>query len=781
MKSSHLHVPLFCLLTASFWLRGSAIAAPGDEHWSPQFGYPGTTNVVLTMATHNGRLYTSGYRASGGLTNCSLNVWDGYQWSSIGDFYGSIVQMTGLEFVGDSLYAAGSFTNVNGVAARGLARWDGNTWSSVGLGGNAYALAVEGNNLYVAGAFTNAGGVVMTNVGRWDGSAWYPLGDGLGRPNINNFCTAIAVKNGIVYVAGSFTNSGAVAVTNIARWDGNTWSAMGGTLNNVYDLAADDTSVYAVGNFTQAGTVAANYVARWDGASWNALGSGLNGAAQAAAVWNNKLYVSGGFSMAGGVPANNFAIWDGASWSAAGNGLSSTGYEVLAGETNVYAGGNFVSAGFANVQTVAAWDGVLWKPLGPTGKIDGLNNIVRALANDGTNVIVGGSFTSAGLTNPVRVALYDGNQWFALGGGFNSNVLALTFVGTNLYAGGAFSREEGGPFMSRLARWNGSGWGPVGNFSASVVNVLAPRGNDLMVAGYFIFGAMDGTANWLTRWDGNGFWTSYGYDQNSPTFLYYIDYVGFKAMAVQGANVYVSGRIQFQSCDPTLSNCTNCANVARFDGDYARMVGTGLNSNANSIAVIGNNVYFAGGFTNAGGLAVSGIARWDGATWSGVGGGIVGSGLINTLLAVGTNLYAGGTFTNIGGVQASRIARWNGTTWSALGSGVIGTVNAVTAKGDDLYVGGSFRTAGGKPSNFLARWNENMNFTDVSIRLSQARVKDQRFQFSITAIGIPSYVIETSTNRVDWIPVLTNTITPYDFAEASAPASTKFYRAKSLP
>src|SRR5262249_35357114 len=147
---------------------------------------------------------------SGGVpqTNCTLAVWDGRQWSALGNFFGSLVQVLDMAFVGETLYVAGVFTNARGAAAHGLTRWDGNSGSGVGLSGSADGLAADGNDLYVAGVFTNAGSVIMTNVGRWDGNAWHALGDGLGKPGFGFGGREILVANGNVYVGGQFTNSG---------------------------------------------------------------------------------------------------------------------------------------------------------------------------------------------------------------------------------------------------------------------------------------------------------------------------------------------------------------------------------------------------------------------------------------------------------------------------------------------------------------------------------------------------------------------------------------------
>src|SRR6516225_8517929 len=68
-----------------------------------------------------------------------------------------------------NLYIGGDFTVAGDVIANHIAKWDGSSWSALGLGvdGSAdprsyspsvYALALSGSDLYVGGAFTYAGG-----------------------------------------------------------------------------------------------------------------------------------------------------------------------------------------------------------------------------------------------------------------------------------------------------------------------------------------------------------------------------------------------------------------------------------------------------------------------------------------------------------------------------------------------------------------------------------------------------------------------------------------------
>lgn len=122
----------------------------------------------------------------------------------------------------------------------------------------------------------------------------------------------------------------------------------------------------------------------------------------------------------------------------------------------------------------------------------------------------------------------------------------------------------------------------------------------------------------------------------------------------------------------------------------------------------GDGFVVAGWFLQAGGIAVSHIAHWNGhGVWSDLGGGAN-----DTVFALATTvsgeLVAGGDFTVIGGVAANRVARWDGTQWHPFGGGLAGlqgTVRALLPMPDgSLLAGGNFAGPGGG-GNSLARWD----------------------------------------------------------------------------
>ncbi len=119
------------------------------------------------------------------------------------------------------------------------------------------------------------------------------------------------------------------------------------------------------------------------------------------------------------------------------------------------------------------------------------------------------------------------------------------------------------------------------------------------------------------------------------------------------------------------------------------------------------NIYVGGEIIAAGGMPVNNLARWDGVRWWDLGGGVTHT---NTswvrvyALAVdaSNNLYVGGVFDHAGAVAANNLARWNGANWEAVGGGVTGSVMALETVSGGMYVGGYFSQAGTISANNIA-------------------------------------------------------------------------------
>jgi hypothetical protein len=373
-----------------------------------------------------------------------------------------------------------------------------------------------------------------------------------------------------------------------------------------------------------------------------------------------------------------------------------------------------------------------WSSLG-TGSSNGVSGgSVLALAVVGNEVVVGGSFTSAGGVSANYVARFNTqtNTWSTLGtgssNGVSNTVLALAVVGNEVVVGGYFT-SAGGVSANNVARFNTqtNTWSSLGTGSSNgvneLVNALAVVGNEVVVGGVFT-SAGGVSANYVARFNTQtNTWSSLG--TGSQNGVSGGDFPYVNALAVSGNEVYVGGR--FTSAGGVSAN-----NVARFNTQTNTWstLGTGSSNGVsggsefpavNVLAVVGNEVVVGGNFTSAGGVSANNVARFNTQTntWSSLGtgssNGVSGGDFpyVYALAVSGNEVVVGGNFTSAGGVSANRVARFNTqtNTWSSLGTGSSNGVNnyvrALAVVGNEVFVGGVFTEAGGVSANYVARWN----------------------------------------------------------------------------
>lgn len=485
-----------------------------------------------------------------------------------------------------------------------------------------------------------------------------------------NSASVVKVVGSDVYVGGEFTEVGYTDGTPaIARWNGRSWSSLGGGLTtdggsragSVYDIAISGENIYVAGYFEMAGKTLANGVARWNTRTqtWYTVGNGdgpqdADGDATSASsisVIGGQVYLGGSFARVDGVDASGIAMWDGKRWSSLAGGVATDSsvddpavYAIAGIGDLVYVGGTFEIAvnpsGVADAQAnnIAVWNRRThrWSSLGvgTTGEVD-------ALLMNGSSLYVGGAFLKAGNLTVNRIARWDGSKWSALRGGASDVVVSFAFSQGTLYAAGWFGSMDHVANTNSLAAWNGTTW--------------RSARSDLLFS-----------------------------DPSED----YINGVGVLA----NGHLFVGGVFNDYG-HPLVTN------LAYWDG--ARWRGTGLGFEDGSTAYVGGDSYavvvnaqgqvFAGGeFEEIGGLPFSHIAMWDGTNWHDVGGGVNGD--ISTMLIRGDDLYVAGGFSIVGkNISAVRIAKWNmrTKTWSAVGSNLPGGyINALAFVGTTLYAGG---------------------------------------------------------------------------------------------
>jgi len=554
-----------------------------------------------------------------------------------------------------------------------------------GVSDAVYATVVDGSgNLYIGGAFTLAGGGAANYIAKWDGTTWSALGGGLNAP-----VRALAVMGTDVYAGGDFTFTDGPQANHIAKWSttSSTWSAVAATPaagmdDSVYALAVSGSTLYAGGAFTTADGNAASSIAQWDGTAWSALGSGTGDRVYALAVIGTDLYAGGSFNLTDGGPADYIAKWSAGAWTSLGAGMDSTVRALAVIGTDLYAGGDFSLADGVTANSIAKWSTTnsVWSTLGA-----GMDNSVHALAVDGTNLYAGGLFSTAGVAAANSVALWNGTAWSGLSNGVDNTVHALAVSGGNLYSGGAFTAAGGG-VIPYFAKWNGTAWSALGTGLNDVVKTLAVNGTNLYVGGAFTTSA-GAIVSRILKWDGTA-WSALGSGMDGDV----------NALLVSGSTLYAGGSFT------SAGGVANTSHIAQWNGTAWSALGIGVDGDVWSLALSGSNLYVGGAFANAGAATANRIAQWDGSTWSALGAGFD-DGVVFALAVSGSNLYAGGSFTTMGGNPASGIMQWSGGAWSGLGAGANGNVYALAVSGANLYAGGSFSTMDGVTVNDIAMWD----------------------------------------------------------------------------
>ncbi len=330
--------------------------------------------------------------------------------------------------------------------------WDGfGTRDQAGLNGEVWALTVYQGKLVAGGFLTRAGGIPARRIAMWDGRSWSAFRGGIDDwdcPEIKclGHVKALAVWDSSLVVAGSFPSvDGGLIANHIARWDGARWRPLGLGMNApVWALTVYNGDLIAAGEFTQAGGRIVNYIARWNGQQWYPLGAGLNGGVGLGdlIVYGDDLVASGPFTTAGEVDVNHIARWDGNSWWPLGSGVSNSSCLCLF-EGDLLAGGVF-SAGSLEIHGMARWDGSSWSRFGTP------NFVIPAdcVCYEG-KLVIAGQFTSIGN----RIARWSGSAWEPMGSGLDEMVLALAVQESSLYAGGRFLTAGSKP-SEDIARWD---------------------------------------------------------------------------------------------------------------------------------------------------------------------------------------------------------------------------------------------------------------------------------------------------------------------------------------
>ncbi|MFY9344891.1 MAG: hypothetical protein WAT39_20530 [Planctomycetota bacterium] len=350
--------------------------------------------------------------AAGRYTSSSairVATWDGSVWTGLGDVpFGGYVTSSLSVLASGELLLAGDFAAIDNTAARSLARWNGVTWSpaSPGLVGSMQWTAVRADGSLFLGAAYGALGQGL--VVRWNGVSWTPIGGGFAGYDTSNLTSLVALPNGDLLAGGLAWSAAPQPI--LQRWSGSAWSTLatatsGNRVFAAVELANGDLVVG--GNFVSLSGVAVTNVARFDGTTWSPLGAGVSAAVVALAIspsgvlhaltgtsvfrWNGAQWVQLGLSqpgamaivfgndgapiLGGGFSGATVLRWDGSSWSPLGAGPGGAVRSLAFLPDGDLVAGPWIGTGEAP-RPLQRWNGVTWTPIG--GPIDAT---VWSLAN----------------------------------------------------------------------------------------------------------------------------------------------------------------------------------------------------------------------------------------------------------------------------------------------------------------------------------------------------------------------------------------------------------------
>lgn len=386
-------------------------------------------------------------------------------------------------------------------------------------------------------------------------------------------------------------------------------------------------------------------------------------------------------------------------------------YALLTTADRVYVGGQFGIVGGSPRRNLAALDLATAQPLPWDPSLGGESDEVRALALSGQTLYVGGAFTSVG--GVVRNSLAAVDVGTGAVTGWNPrpepNVLpppvrALAISGTNVFVGGHFT-SIGGSFRTNLAAVSSisgfaTSWNPNPDGEIDSIAVVS---NTVFVTGTFAniggmprtsLAAIDATLGTATVWNP---------DPTPPLQTlgpngYYVS--RFAPVIVDGDRLLVGG---------SFTNIASQTRRGAASFDLATGGITGWNPYAiagqvNSLAAQGDRAYLGGSFRSVNGVPRRGLAALVAASGAATVWNPDVAGTVRTLGLTGQTLYLGGSFTQVGSqlrtnLAAVDIATGQVASWSP---GMGGTVNALAIAASRVYIGGEFASVAGQARTNLA-------------------------------------------------------------------------------
>jgi hypothetical protein len=141
--------------------------------------------------------------------------------------------------------------------------------------------------------------------------------------------------------------------------------------------------------------------------------------------------------------------------------------------------------------------------------------------------------------------------------------------------------------------------------------------------------------------------------------------------------------------------------IARYNGTGFLPASTiGGTATIRLLAVHDGKLYAAGSSGSIGGVNTTGMASWDGTTWTAVPGNIAGAQQNGLVSFRGKLVVVGYGFAL---PQPSSAQQFDGVNWTPLGNMVSSPVYSIATRGDECFIGGPFGGIGAQAMLYIAR------------------------------------------------------------------------------
>jgi hypothetical protein len=292
--------------------------------WDDRFTAPGIVASQPTFTVDSdSNLYATGIQFVNGLPLSPAALYDGSKWQRLGDYLPKAYFSKVFSWRGDK-YAYGNVNDGTGYHPSFM-RLENGEWKRMFVSNDRLTASPTSGEIYLHGIFDTLNGVPIRHLARWDGESITAIDHGLtfgAAPYGYKEIAAVKEHEGKIYVIGNFSRNDSLRFRFIYSFDNSTGEIMtldSGTNGLISDIAWWRGQLYAVGEFTEAGGIGAYGIARWDGTRWSSVGTPrdiLSAGSKSLLVYEDELLVCGYVVSAGRTRPHSIAAWNGVEWSA---------------------------------------------------------------------------------------------------------------------------------------------------------------------------------------------------------------------------------------------------------------------------------------------------------------------------------------------------------------------------------------------------------------------------------------------------------------------------------